>query len=91
MRFTLIRSSVVSKLELQVPYAVTVSTTTERVLLNLIKLSVDIINETYACENDKLLNDVLKREVGFQGYVMTDWGAKYSTEAIMAGLDVGCF
>ncbi|KAK7681535.1 hypothetical protein QCA50_015267 [Cerrena zonata] len=50
--------------------------------------SYNIINETYACENDKLLNDVLKREVGFQGYVMTDWGAKYSTEAIMAGLDM---
>ena len=55
---------------------------------NLIKLLADIINETYSCENDKLINDLLKREYGFQGYMMTDWGAKYSTEAVMSGLDV---
>lgn len=28
---------------------------------------VDQINGTFACENDKMLNDVLKREFGFQG------------------------
>ena len=27
----------------------------------------DLINGTYACENDKVLNDVIKREFGFQG------------------------
>lgn len=27
----------------------------------------DMINGTYACENDKTLNDLLKREFGFQG------------------------
>ena len=35
-----------------------------------------------------MLNDVLKREYGFQGYVMTDWSAQHSTESAMAGLDV---
>lgn len=28
---------------------------------------IDLVNNTYACENDKMLNDVLKREYGFQG------------------------
>ena len=51
--------------------------------------NADLINDTYACDNDKMLNDVLKREYGFQGYVMTDWSAQHSTESAMAGLDVG--
>ena len=55
---------------------------------NFTNSPIDIINETYACENDQLINGVLKGELGFQGYIMTDWGAKYSTEAAMAGLDV---
>jgi beta-glucosidase-like glycosyl hydrolase len=29
--------------------------------------SVDLLNGTYVCENDKLMNDILKREFGFQG------------------------
>jgi len=41
----------------------------------------------YACENDFLLNGVLRRDWGFKGYVMSDWGAVHSTEAILAGLD----
>lgn len=27
----------------------------------------DLINNTYACENDKMMNDVIKREFGFEG------------------------
>ena len=34
---------------------------------NVLTLLQDLINNTYACENDKLLNDVLKGEYGFQG------------------------
>ena len=34
---------------------------------NLLTVLLDLINNTYACENDKLMNDVLKREFGFQG------------------------
>lgn len=51
-------------------------------------LPSDLINDTYACENDKMLNDVLKREFGFQGYVMSDWQAQHSTMSAVAGLDV---
>lgn len=43
---------------------------------------------TYACENDYLLNEVLKKDWGFKGYVMSDWGATHSTAfAANNGLD----
>ena len=29
--------------------------------------SIDLLNGTYACENDKVMNDIIKREFGFQG------------------------
>jgi len=45
------------------------------------------VGGTYACENPFLLNDVLRRDWGFKGFVMSDWGAVHSTEAILAGLD----
>ncbi len=41
----------------------------------------------YSCEHPFLLNDVLRRDWGFKGFVMSDWGAVHSTEAILAGLD----
>jgi len=44
------------------------------------------INGVYACENSFLLNDVLRRDWGYQGFVMSDWGAVHSP-SIRAGLD----
>ncbi|MGZ2411109.1 beta-glucosidase [Sphingomonas sp. F9_3S_D5_B_2] len=43
--------------------------------------SYNRINGSYACENSWLLNDVLKGDFGYRGYVMSDWGAVHSTEA----------
>ena len=46
------------------------------------------VNGSYACESDYLLNQVLKQDWGFKGYVMSDWGATHSTvPAAMHGLD----
>ena len=46
------------------------------------------VNGDFSCENNWLLNDVLKRDFGFPGYVMSDWGAVHSTvKAALAGLD----
>lgn len=43
----------------------------------------------YLCENDYLLNRVLKGEWGFKGVVISDWGATHSTvEAALHGLDI---
>jgi len=50
--------------------------------------SYNRVNGAYACENDWLLNKVLKSDLGFKGYVMSDWGATHSTApAANAGLD----
>ncbi|HUQ11975.1 MAG TPA: beta-glucosidase [Steroidobacteraceae bacterium] len=42
----------------------------------------------HACENTALLRDILRRDWGWRGYVMSDWGATHSTaKAALAGLD----
>jgi beta-glucosidase-like glycosyl hydrolase len=28
---------------------------------------IDVVNDTYACENDHVLNDLIKTELGFRG------------------------
>ncbi len=43
----------------------------------------------HCCENDYLLNQVLKNEWGFKGLVMSDWGGTHNTrEAALNGLDI---
>jgi beta-glucosidase len=51
--------------------------------------SYNLVNGDYACENSYLLNDVLKKDFGFQGFVVSDWGATHSAaKAALAGLDM---
>jgi beta-glucosidase len=51
--------------------------------------SYNRIGGVYACENPTMLNDVLKRQLGFGGFVMSDWLATHSTApAANAGLDM---
>jgi beta-glucosidase len=46
------------------------------------------LNGPYTCEHPWLLSEVLKRDWGFKGYVMSDWGATHSTVAAAnSGLD----
>jgi len=46
------------------------------------------VNGTFNCENGPLLN-ILKKDWGFDGFVVSDWGATHSTVAsALAGLDV---
>ena len=50
--------------------------------------SYNKVDGDFACENDWLLNEVLKGDFGFRGYVMSDWGAVHSTvKSVMNGLD----
>jgi beta-glucosidase len=54
-----------------------------------IMCSYQRLNNSYGCQNSKSLNGLLKTELGFQGFVVSDWGAQhggYSTA--WAGLDV---
>lgn len=54
-----------------------------------IMASYNRLNGHYAAENDYLLNQVLKKKWGFDGFVVSDWGATHSTvESANAGLDV---
>jgi beta-glucosidase len=50
--------------------------------------SYNLINGRWGCENDYLLNTVLKGDWGYKGFVMSDWGAVHSTApAANNGLD----
>jgi beta-glucosidase len=46
------------------------------------------VNGAYACENGSLLQDILRDEWGFDGFVMTDWWANHSLAALRNGLNL---
>lgn len=51
--------------------------------------SYNKLNGTYLCENKEMLTEVLRKEWGFDGYVMTDWGAmNQRVEALKAGCNL---
>lgn len=51
--------------------------------------SYNKLDGTWACENDQVMNKFLKEEMGFPGYIMTDWSAHHTTvESALAGLDM---
>ena len=56
--------------------------------LAAIMCSYNLVDGTYACENNSTLNGILKSEFGFQGFVMSDWHATHSTISTIAGLDM---
>ena len=50
--------------------------------------SYNRVNGFHACENPWLLTQVLRKDWGWKGFVMSDWGATHSTAAAAnAGLD----
>lgn len=49
--------------------------------------SYNLVGGKFACENPFLLTQVLRKDWGFDGYVMSDWGSVHSTESLLAGLD----
>ena len=50
--------------------------------------SYNAVNGDFACENRYLLTNVLKKDWGFKGFVVSDWGGTHSTvKASAAGLD----
>ena len=47
------------------------------------------VNGVHCAESEYLLNDVLKKEFGFKGFVISDWGSTYSTApTVNAGMDL---
>ncbi|OAQ98605.1 hypothetical protein LLEC1_01216 [Akanthomyces lecanii] len=54
-----------------------------------IMCSYQRINNSYGCANSKTLNGLLKTELGFQGFVVSDWGAQHTGYAgALAGMDM---
>jgi beta-glucosidase len=47
------------------------------------------VNGLHCAESPQLLTDVLKKEFGFKGFVISDWGSTYSTApTVNAGMDL---
>ncbi|OHF01957.1 hypothetical protein CORC01_02835 [Colletotrichum orchidophilum] len=52
--------------------------------------SYNRLNGFFTCENDWLLNQTLRQEWGFEGFVVADWyfSTRSTVGAVMAGLDI---
>ena len=50
--------------------------------------SYNRINDVYGCGNEWTLNGILKGELGFTGFVTSDWGATHRTTDLIHGLDM---
>jgi len=49
----------------------------------------NLINGQHCCENERLLNEILKGEWGFKGAVISDWGGVHHTDlAALNGMDI---
>jgi beta-glucosidase len=53
-----------------------------------IMCSYNKLNGVYACGNRETLVDVLRKELGFKGFVTSDWGATHAPSFINNGLDM---
>jgi beta-glucosidase len=53
-----------------------------------IMCSYNKLNGTFACGNKETLTTILRDQIGFKGYVTSDWGAVHAVNFINAGLDM---
>jgi beta-glucosidase len=53
-----------------------------------IMCSYNKVNGAFACGNPDTLQKLLKQEIGFNGFVVSDWGANHAPAFINAGLDL---
>lgn len=53
-----------------------------------IMCSYNKVNGTWACESEDVMTRLLKEEMGFRGFVLSDWNAQHTTEgSANSGLD----
>src|SRR3954453_1278294 len=50
--------------------------------------SYNRINDVYGCASSHTLQDILKGELGFKGFVTSDWGATHHMADLLHGLDM---
>jgi beta-glucosidase len=49
----------------------------------------NLVNGQHCCENEHLLNEILKNDWGFKGAVVSDWGGVHHTDlAALNGMDI---
>jgi len=53
-----------------------------------IMCSYNRVNGTFACGNESTLTKILRDDLGFKGFVTSDWGAVHAVNFINAGLDM---
>ena len=53
-----------------------------------IMCSYNKVNGAFACGNPDTLQTLLKQEIGFRGFVVSDWGANHAPSFVNAGLDL---
>ncbi|HEY1579481.1 MAG TPA: glycoside hydrolase family 3 C-terminal domain-containing protein [Terracidiphilus sp.] len=53
-----------------------------------IMCSYNHLNGTFACGNKETLTTILRDQIGFKGFVTSDWGAVHAVDFINAGLDM---
>jgi beta-glucosidase len=53
-----------------------------------IMCSYNKINGAYACNNPDTLITILRDQVGFRGFITSDWGANHTTDFVTDGLDL---
>src|SRR6185437_15471347 len=53
-----------------------------------IMCSYNKVNGAYSCGNADNLRTLLKQEIGFKGFVLSDWGANHSPTFVQDGLDL---
>jgi len=60
----------------------------KRADVSSIMCSYNRVNGTFACGNKSTLTKILRDEIGYKGFVTSDWGAVHAVDFINAGLDM---
>ncbi len=61
----------------------------QRAGVKAVMMGYNLVNGTYCTQNRYLMKDILRDAWGFQGTIMSDWGATHATyESVEAGLDM---
>lgn len=82
--------SVVDERTLREIYLAGFETAVRRAKPWTVMCSYNCVNGTYAAENKRLLTEILRDEWGFDGYVVSDWGATTAerVKCLEAGMDL---